>query len=538
MELSYRGLKDSAAWKQAGIGLPDYDPKALACATVKDPRWVHVGIGNIFRIFIGGIADTLIAEHLLDRGITCVEAFDYDVVDKIYAPFDNLVLSATLSADGSRDFRVLGSLSEAVKARMEGSQSLNRLKEIFTNRSLQLVTFTITEKGYALKSPDGSYLPYVKSDIEKGPSKATGVMGIMTALLYERFLKGAVPLAMVSFDNVSKNGSKLRDSVLKMAEVWLERGFVSEEFLSYVSDESRVSFPWTMIDKITPRPSPEVALSLEEKGVEKQDIVVTSRHTYIAPFVNAEKPQYLVVEDSFPNGRPPLEKAGVFLTDRETVNLSERMKVTVCLNPVHTALCTYAVMLGYKYFSDGFLDEDLHKLAYRLAYVEGLPVVDDPKIISPKAFLDELFNERFPNSYMGDTNARIAVDISQMLGIRFGHTVKAYLDRYGSTETLTAEPLAIAGWLRYLLSVDDFGRSFELSPDPMAVSIRSQLSQVSWDRPDTLGDSLKGILSNAELFGLDLYSAGLGDRIEQMVREMLEGSGAVRQTLKKYLGRA
>ena len=49
--------------------------------------------------------------------------------------------------------------------------------------------------------------------------------------------------------------------------------------------------------------------------------------------MNAEGPQYLVVEDNFPNGRPPLEKAGVFMGDRLTVNRSERMKVTACLNP-------------------------------------------------------------------------------------------------------------------------------------------------------------------------------------------------------------
>lgn len=70
------------------------------------------------------------------------------------------------------------------------------------------------------------------------------------------------------------------------------------------------------------------------------------RGTYIAAFVNAEKPQYLVVEDRFPNGRPVLEKAGVYLTDRDTVNRTERMKVTTCLNPLHTAMSVYGCMLG------------------------------------------------------------------------------------------------------------------------------------------------------------------------------------------------
>lgn len=79
--------------------------------------------------------------------------------------------------------------------------------------------------------------------------------------------------------------------------------------------------------------------------------MVTSKQTYIAPFVNAEAPGYLVVEDSFPNGRLPLEQTGVYMTDRETVKKSERMKVMVCLNPIHTALCTYACMLVYEFFT-------------------------------------------------------------------------------------------------------------------------------------------------------------------------------------------
>ena len=93
MKLNYQGLKDTAAWAKAGIELPPYDAEALARATVADPRWAHFGIGNIFRIFVGSIADRLLRAGLMDRGITCVETFDYDVVDKIYTPYDNLALA-------------------------------------------------------------------------------------------------------------------------------------------------------------------------------------------------------------------------------------------------------------------------------------------------------------------------------------------------------------------------------------------------------------------------------------------------------------
>ena len=82
----------------------------------KNQAWVHFGIGNIFRVFIGGIADGLLEEGILDRGITCVETFDYDVVDKIYDPYDNLGLSVILHGDGTREYKVIGALAEAVKA--------------------------------------------------------------------------------------------------------------------------------------------------------------------------------------------------------------------------------------------------------------------------------------------------------------------------------------------------------------------------------------------------------------------------------------
>ena len=535
MKLSYSGIRETKAWEEAGISLPSYDPALLAERTKKDPVWVHFGIGNIFRIFIGTIADQLIESGDLDRGIICAETFDAEVVDKIYDPFDNLVMSVIMHGDGRRDLKVLGPLSEAVRADAGSPAGRERLKEIFRAPGLQMVSFTITEKGYSLRGADGSYLPYVKADMENGPEKASGAMGIVTAMLLERFRSCAGPLALVSMDNVSRNGKKLRESVLETAKVWEEKGFAEAGFTDYVSDEDRVSFPWTMIDKITPRPGEDICEMLTELGVEDMQPVVTARHTYIAPYANAEAPQYLVVEDHFPNGRPPLEKAGVYMADRETVNRSERMKVTVCLNPIHTAMCTYDCMFGYTFFADGMKDPLLLKYAEKLGYDEGLPVVEDPGILSPKAFLEEVLQERFPNVYLGDTSARIAVDISQMVGIRFGETIKAYVKKDGSAANLTAVPLAIAGWLRYLLAVDDEGRPFTLSPDPMIPELTGMLEGIVFGRPESLTDQLKPILSNVNIFGIDLYEAGLGEKIGKMVRQMLEGKGAVRRTLAAYM---
>ena len=81
MKLCRETIKDAAAWKAAGIDVPGYDVAEIAENTKKAPVWVHFGVGNIFRIFIGGIADKLIENGESDKGIVCAETFDYDIIN-------------------------------------------------------------------------------------------------------------------------------------------------------------------------------------------------------------------------------------------------------------------------------------------------------------------------------------------------------------------------------------------------------------------------------------------------------------------------
>lgn len=530
MKLTIEGLKEKESWKKAGITLPDYDIAQVHTFTNQNPRWVHFGAGNIFRIFIGGIADTLLTRGDMQEGIICVETFDFDVIDKIYAPYDNLVLAVTLNADGTTEKKVLGSLTDAVKA---VDTSIPRLKELFAAKSLQMVSFTITEKGYALTDANGKFFPFVQRDIADGPEKASSAMAVLCAMLYHRYQENAQPLAVVSMDNCSHNGEKLQNSVNTIAAEWQKNGFVDAAFISYLNE--KVSFPWSMIDKITPRPADSVYESLEHIGVEDMKPIITSKNTYIAPFVNAERPQYLVIEDDFPNGRPPLEKAGVYMTDRRTVNDVERMKVTTCLNPLHTALAVYGCLLGYTRISEEMKDAELSHLVHTIGLVEGMPVVVNPGILSPKDFVKEVLEVRFPNPFMPDAPQRIATDTSQKVGIRFGETMKAYAAKDGDASALTAIPLAIAGWCRYLLAVDDTGMDFELSSDPMLDELTEQLQDIELGKPETYHGQLKPILSNANIFGSNLYDIGVGDQIEKLFIEEIAGKGAVRATLCKYL---
>ncbi len=536
MKLTLDSIRTQAAeWQAANVVLPKFNIDAVRAQTKATPEWVHFGAGNIFRGFIGSLNQRLLNEGLAQTGIIACDTFDYDIIDQIYDAHDSLTLNVLLNPDGTTSREVLAGVACGVKANFADPASVEKLTAIFTAPSLKMLSFTITEKGYALKKPDGTFLPVVEADMQEGPAKARHAMAIVCALLFKRFQAGALPLAVVSMDNCSHNGEKLMGSVLAMAEAWKANGFVGDDFLAYLKDESKVAFPWSMIDKITPRPHPMVQESLAKDGIEGMEPIITSKKTFIAPFVNAEKPQYLVVEDKFPNGRPPLEKAGVYFCDRDTVNMTEKMKVTTCLNPLHTAMSMYGCLLGYTLICKEMEDSDLVNLVKRLGYVEGLPVVVDPKILSPKAFIDEVVNERLPNPFMPDDPRRIATDTSQKVGIRFGETIKSYLAQGRDLETLVAIPLALAGWMRYLLAVNDQGEAMEVSADPLKDDLQAQLKGIVWNDPSSYKGELKNILANASIFGTDLTKTTLASRIEAYFLALLAGPGSARRLLQKEL---
>lgn len=536
MQLSYQGIQAVSEWEKENISVPSYDVVGVSERTKKEPIWMHIGAGNIFRGYIATLQDKLLHSGDAERGIIAVEPFDYEIIDKIYKPYDQLVCNVALDEMGEIKISITGSIAEAIKGDFSKIKERNRLKQVIGSRSLQMISFTVTEKGYVVKGGDGEYLGVVKEDIERGPNEVRHTMSIVTALLYERYQNGRYPLAVVSMDNCSHNGDKVKESILAIAAEWEKRGKVEQDFVLYLKDERCVTYPWTMIDKITPRPSTNVEKELLKRGMEHMEVVVTDKSTYIAPFVNAEETEYLVIEDNFPNGRPELEKAGVYFTNRETVDMVERMKVTTCLNPLHTALAVYGCLLGYSTIAEAMNDEILVALVRRIGYYEGLKVVQDPKIIRPKEFIDEVVEKRLPNPAIPDSPQRIATDTSQKVGIRFGETLKRYAaDTELTMDDLIGIPLVIAGWLRYLLGVEDQGGRMEVSPDPMLVELQNTLQGVVWNCPDSYQGQLKEILGNEHIFGVNLYEVGIANTIETLFVQQLSGVNAVRNTLERHL---
>ncbi len=536
MKLTNEGIKQKDAWLNADYQLPSYDREAMVERTQANPEWIHFGAGNLFKAFQANVVETLLNEGIMDKGIIAVEGFDTKILQNS-REHDTLALLATLKSDGTADKVVIGSIAEADLLSCEHEEEFNRLKEIFRNPSLQMASFTITEKGYSLTNANNELLPAVQEDFNNGPAAPKSYMGKVVALLLERFHASKYPIAMVSMDNCSHNGDILKSAILPYAKAWKEKGFVPSEFVQYLSDENTVSFPWSMIDKITPRPDDAIGEIFKKDGIEDIEPFQTDRGSFVAPFVNAEETQYLVIENKFPNGRPPLEKGGLIFTDRETVNKVETMKVTTCLNPLHTALAIFGCLLGYDRISEEMKDEDLVNLIKKIGYQEGLPVVTNPGILDPKEFIDTVIEVRFPNPFMPDAPQRIATDTSQKLSVRYGETIKSYAkDETLDLNDLEAIPLVFAGWIRYLMQINDEGTAFEASADPLLDELVPLVQNIQLGQKVNV-EQLRPILENEKVFGINLIEYGLADKVVALFNEMNEKPGAIRETLHEVVSK-
>jgi fructuronate reductase len=493
--------------ENAGVIVPKFDKAQVSAKTEEKPTWLHFGPGNLFKCMQAKFAQNLINEGLLDTGIIVASNRDKEMLDDLRHN-NNRALDVILKADGSFDIELIDSITDVL---FISNEELEQVTKVFTAPSLQIVSFTVTEKGYKNYDLDDK----------------NSLMVLTTELLFRRFQAGALPITLASSDNFSHNGDILKASLNEVTDHFN----YPAEFKAYLNDDTKVSFPLSMIDRITPAASPVIADKLTELGFEDAKIVTSTTANASSTFVNTEETNYWVVEDKFANGRPPLEKSGIIIASKEKVDEVERMKVCTCLNPLHTSLAVLGCLLGYTKIYEEVKDPDLLNLIKRIGYVEGLPVVTDPGIVNPKQFIDEVIEKRLPNPYIPDQPQRIAMDTSQKVGIRFGETIKLYAaDPNLSVTDLKGIAFSIAAWLRYLLAVDDEGNKFERTSDPLLGELDQIIKNIKLGSTDNVNDVLP-ILENTAIFGSNLVEVGLSDQILEYFEQLISGTGKVREVL-------
>jgi len=459
--------------------LPKFEISTMVKRTKESPPWLHVGTCDTSRMLLANVGQNLLDAGHTAKGIIMYEAVDETIMPSVFTPHDNLTISATMNTDGKINKQVTASIADVFACNTDA------LCKMVAKPGLQMISF--------------SAINCNSSTVCASPQEAKTAVEQITAGLLARFNAGGNPLALVALGCATA----LEGSIVKIAQAWQESGNVPPQFIDYVKS---MTYPWVMVDKTIPPASDRVANLLTADGL--------ANITNVSPtlFVNAEAFEYIAIEDKFPNRRPPLEKAGVLMTNRETVRKMLLLQDYAML--LNTAASVIGVLLKIPTVAECMKDERIVKLLHQLKD-EILPVAPTLSIIDPKEYLDEFLTQRLPNPY-------VPINPIDMDVFPFASVLRERAKRGFSADSLEGIPLYAALWLRSHMAIDDRGLPLELhtSPSPACVAAVANLK---------LGEKtdISTILSNSDVFGLDLYSAGLGEKVDTLFREISTSKDAI-----------
>jgi fructuronate reductase len=371
---------------------------------------------------------------------------------------------------------------------------------------VRIVTLTVTEKGYC-HDPATCRLdedhPDIRHDLAN-PSAPVSAPGFLVEALARRRAEGVAPFTVVACDNLPSNGKTARNVVARMASL-RDAGLGA-----WVAGD--VAFPSTMVDRIVPATTDKDRARIAARlGAEDAWPIVTE------PF------SQWVIEDVFPTGRPRFEDSGATLV--QDVAPFELAKLRL-LNGSHSTLAYLGYLAGYETVSDVMVDESFARLVEELMEKESAPTLEAGKAGDLEAYMRELLT-RFRNPALHHRTWQIAMDGSQKLPQRLLGTVRARLARGAPIERLA---LGVAGWMRYVAGVDEWGRPIDVR-DPLSARLRIIADREGLDAA-RLAPALAGI---REIFGDDLaadprFMTAVTAALERLIR--LGSRGAVAHCLQ------
>jgi len=367
----------------------------------------------------------------------------------------------TVTPAGARHYERICAIREVIPF----DPAHTRLVDVGADGDTRIVSFTVTEAGYYLDAQnrlDGSQ-PDLVADIE-GRACST-IYGAISAILRERVKRGGAPLTLLNCDNLRSNGERFRSGLLD---------FLARRGESTLRDWvlSNTSCPNDMVDRITPRPLPDVAERVR---------AITGWHDR-APVMGESFTQW-VIEDRFIAGRPAWESVGVEMV--ASVHAHEEAKIRL-LNASHSCIAWAGMLRGLTYIHEGVALPEIWQMAHDYATNDVIPCLDTPEHPSPidlPAYRD-LVLERFSNPHLRDTNQRVAMDGFSKIPGFIVPTLRECLARgasMASTAMLPALFFAVLGrWHRgeladvYQDGVMDpaAAHAFFAAPDPLAAFCR------------------------------------------------------------------
>lgn len=440
------------------VGRPSYDRGALK------PGIVHVGVGNFHRAHMGWYLDQLFeqgAGHdwaMIGAG---VRPGDAAMRDRLAAQ-DWLTTLVELDPDGL-NARVIGAMIDFVEV------DPAKVIETMADPAIRIVSLTITEGGYYVDAKTDGFdaaHPDMAHDAAN-PDAPRSVFGMILSALRRRRDKGTPPFTVMSCDNLPENGHVCGRTVKGLAQL------SDPDLAQWI--ESNVAFPNSMVDCITPATSDrERALVSDRFGI-----------TDAAPVV-CEPYRQWVLEDNFPQGRPPLEQVGAdFVAD---VSRHELMKLRI-LNGGHAAIAYPSALLGHHFVHEAMADPQIEAWLRALEAREIIPTLAPIDGVDFGQYLELIVN-RFANPGIGDTIPRLCHDGSNRQPKFILPTLADALRDDLAIDGLAQE---VAFWCRYCESTDDAGN--EIAPNDENHAELRELALAARDNPSAF-------LSNRTVFGM------------------------------------
>jgi fructuronate reductase len=449
------------AGSPAAFAVPAYDRASVT------PGIVHLGIGAFHRAHMAVYVDDLLKDNP-SWGIVGASLRRPDTKQAL-EPQDGLYTVAVRDASGTRA-RVIGSILDVLDANTQR----NQLLDLMASPAIRIVSLTVTEKGYCYAPATGELdenHPDIVHDLAN-PDAPRSAPGMIVAALAQRRAAEITPFTVMSCDNLPSNGPTTRRIVIRFAEL-RDPGLGA-----WVAEH--VAFPGTMIDRIVPATTDaDRAMVTELTGLDDAWPIMTE------PFTQ------WVIEDHFPAGRPPFDKAGAQLV--KDVEPFERMKLRM-LNGSHSTLAYLGYLAGHQYVSDAMGDPAFVTLIHKLMTEEAMPTLDMPGV-DLAGYRDQLL-ERFANPALQHRTWQIAMDGSQKLPQRLLGTIR---DRLKTEGSITCLGLGVAAWMRYVMGIDETGASIDVK-DPLAMRMLA-IAAGAGDDPEALFD---GLVALTEVFGADL----------------------------------
>jgi len=413
---------------------------------------VHLGVGGFHRAHQAAYVDALLRQgKALDWGICGIGvlASDQPMHQALQAQ-DGLYTLVVKHADGTYEPRVIGSLVRYLFAPDDPEAAVEQLAD----PSTRIVSLTITEGGYNIDATTGAFQdqdPAVRADLEPGALPRTS-FGLVVEALARRRGRGVAPFTVLSCDNIQGNGETARRSFAAFATLR------DAELGEWV--RTRVAFPNAMVDRITP------ATTAQDRAEVASRFGITDRWPVVCePF------SQWVLEDTFTDGRPPLQDAGVQLvTDVEPYEL---MKLRL-LNASHQALCYFGYLAGYRLVHE--VCQDPLFAAFLTAYMdrEATPTLDPVPGVD-LAFYKRQLLQRFSNPQVRDTVARLCAESSDRIPKWLLPVLRHNLASGGEVRLAAA---VVASWARYAEGADEQGEPIDVADrrrEPlMAAAARSR----------------------------------------------------------------